>query len=456
MSNAVPQIMDSGQTCRKSTKTRLILTLLICFAFFSFTASVATFNKAWPSLAYALNLTEDTRGTGDLFRLIAYVCGAIACGCLTNPVLRTKLLIGGMFGSALSLGTTATLTLKHPVGFLAMQALFGLGLGFINVAARVWIVELWAGTKRAVAATQTLQFIWAIGTFASFSSVPFLNFIRTVQLPLLIMSCVVAISGLLFIPTIERTSNHVEEYELKDRSHPIGSTQCNMEPVKTCELSTHVVLTLVMLIIALTVAMRSSNVSYLRSFLREGGLNLKTGVGADMFLANGIAFVIGRAIGVLMTFYVKPVTVIIGNLFILAFSNAILYFFSNTPSGWGLWIGSGLLGIGLSTLYGNLFSFTAQLVKLTNKVGSLIVLTGVASSNLYPLVVTWSLPNNQTVLISHNLVMLVSTSLLLICLLMYVKQKRKCSSAILPSEQLPSERLPSDQLPSARLPAILT
>ncbi|KAI1287794.1 hypothetical protein HDE_09843 [Halotydeus destructor] len=159
---------------------------------------------------------------------------------------------------------------------------------------------------------------------------------------------------------------------------------------------------------------------YLRTFLLGTDLQLTHKRSLRINATYNGTYALFRGIGVFLALSVKPVYVIFADLFILLVSTVIFWVYHDT---WELavWFATILMGIGFSTVCGNLFSVASQFVTVTNTVGAILVLAGVSSSALYPWLIGSSVQHEPLVLIYQNFVSITATLFLFSALLFYVK-----------------------------------
>lgn len=144
--------------------------------------------------------------------------------------------------------------------------------------------------------------------------------------------------------------------------------------------------------------MENTTCGYLVEFLISTQLRVSTAI--NMNAVFSAVYAIVRLIG--LALIVKPMYIIVGDLLILGVANCVFYYYFDSTI-YGIWFATVLTTIGVSTIFGNLVSYTSQLVTVPNSVGSLILLSSVTSSAVYLLIIGANIDSHPIVMIQQNL-----------------------------------------------------
>ena len=89
---------------------------------------------------------------------------------------------------------------------------------------------------------------------------------------------------------------------------------------------------------------------FLPTFAHFSELRLTEAEGARMLFGLTLCIAIGRLVGIFIVLKVKPHFILLGNFVLLLTANLVLLLIAQTSVPM-LWVGSCLIGLGLSTVY---------------------------------------------------------------------------------------------------------
>lgn len=131
--------------------------------------------------------------------------------------------------------------------------------------------------------------------------------------------------------------------------------------------------------------------------------DLKLTESASAYVLFGLTgmFAIGRALGVIVIFKVRPEIVISINFVLITIANVILLVWANDNLTM-FWTGCLILGIGYSTMYPSFCAFMEKYLVFTNGIGSFICVVGSIFASVYPLIVGRLIEREAVVLTYTN------------------------------------------------------
>lgn len=131
--------------------------------------------------------------------------------------------------------------------------------------------------------------------------------------------------------------------------------------------------------------------------------DLKMTESAAAYVLTGLTgmFAIGRAIGVILIFKVRPELIICINCVLIMIANLIILIWANNNLTM-FWIGCIILGTGYSTMYPTFCAFMEKYLVFTNAIGSFICVVGSVFASVYPLIVGRLIEKQAVVLTYTN------------------------------------------------------
>jgi hypothetical protein len=170
--------------------------------------------------------------------------------------------------------------------------------------------------------------------------------------------------------------------------------------------------------------MENTNFQYLMVFNISTDLRVSKSQGSFIDAAFQAFYAIGRGLGVFLALWVKPVYIISVDLLIVIVANVVLICLANSSTS-GLWMGSILLGLGFSTVYGNMLSYVFSLTKITNFVGGLLIVSGVVASAIYPVILGGTMDTKPLLLIQANLLSITAVVIFFAILLIHCRWRAR-------------------------------
>lgn len=148
---------------------------------------------------------------------------------------------------------------------------------------------------------------------------------------------------------------------------------------------------------------------FLPTFTHFSELKLTPPEGARVLFGLQLGFSIGRLVGILLVLKIPPHFIFAGNFIILTISNTILFMWGGSSLTW-LWVGSIMIGVGMSTVYPSLYAFVEKYLFVTESVAGIITVAGGFVSSIYPVIVGNSVESNPEILTYVNFVSIIVCS----------------------------------------------
>lgn len=142
---------------------------------------------------------------------------------------------------------------------------------------------------------------------------------------------------------------------------------------------------------------------FLPTYAHFSQMKLSPTEGARVLFGLQLGFTIGRLVGIFLVQKIRPHFIFAGNLVILTISNTILLFWGESSMTL-LWVGSIMIGVGMSTVYPSLYAFVEKYLFVTETVSGIITISGGFVSSIYPVIVGNSVETNPEILMYVNYV----------------------------------------------------
>lgn len=313
--------------------------------------------------------------------------------------------------------------------FFAFGGVLGFSSGLYDASQMVWIIEIWQ--HKAGPFIQAQHFWYAFGTIIpSVIVAPFLNkydhFDATttlasptetsrIHIPFLIIGTLTSIALVfqLFLFTFYRYHTPPmyanENFELIDDAKNIpcpvetdltGNVSINQqENVNVLGISKRKLklITFTVLFLGPYQAMEVSTMQFLPIFGQYSDLNLSESASSYILTGLNVAFAIGRLIGIIIIFKVRPELIIITNFIFIVAGTLILLIWANSSLTM-LWTGSIILGIGYSTMFPSFCAYIEKYLVFTSAIATCIIVFGSTVSAIYPIIVGKFIEHHNVVL----------------------------------------------------------
>lgn len=319
--------------------------------------------------------------------------------------------------------------------FFIAGGVVGTSLGFYDSTQLVWIIEIWQEASGPF--IQTQHFCYAVGTIISpLVIAPFLNKDNNgtnatnstseeqndsrLYIPFSILGAFISLAFafqlFLFVfyryrtplmyadenfKPIDDANNIMMEMERKGREVDLNNQRertvsfggMNVRKAKLVAVTT--------IFIGLYLSMEISTMQFIQTFGQHSDLKMTESASAYVLTALTVMFAIGRGIGIVIIFKVRPELLICLNFLLIILANLILLVWAN-GSLTMFWTASILLGIGLSTTYPSFCAFMEKYLVFTSGIASLIVVAATIGGAVYPLIIGSIIEKNVIVLTYTN------------------------------------------------------
>ncbi len=330
--------------------------------------------------------------------------------------------------------------------FYMFSSLIGLGCGGYDTAQVAWIIDLWRDESPPWILGQ--HFAYSLGTLAP--PIILANFLTNnnvtegagppnqtdLRIPFYIAGSMVILAFIVNIiiyfalhrnrvhlvaTTTTPTANNIQEaiVEPSWERESISSTSSSTSVSVTTALISRnrdtskrkiYIIGLSCCVIGFYSALELCTQQFLPTFAHFSPMKVPPTEGAKVLFGLQLGFTIGRFVGIFLVLKIRSHFIFAGNLVLLSISNTILFIWGGTSMTW-LWVGSIMIGVGMSTVYPSLYAFIEKYLFVTESVSGIITIAGGFVSSIYPLIVGNSVETNPEILMFVNYVSIVVTSI---------------------------------------------
>lgn len=321
--------------------------------------------------------------------------------------------------------------------FFVYSSLIGLGGGGYDTAQVAWIIDIWRDESQPWILTQ--HFAYALGALATplilakfltnDNSTAEFHTASDIRTPFYIVGSLgilaVVINIILYIAFRKRTqvvlvTNNIQEPLIVDSSweHESIESGTSSVSVTTALISRNrdsskrkiYIVGLCCGVIGFYSALELCTEQFLPTYTHFSPMKLSPTDAANVLFGLQLGFTIGRLVGILLILKIEPHYIIAGNFVLLSISNTILYIWGGSSMTM-LWIGSSMIGVGMSTVYPSLYAYIEKYLFITESVSGIITIAGSCMSAIYPIIVGNSIETNPEILMYVNFVSIFVCSL---------------------------------------------
>lgn len=145
---------------------------------------------------------------------------------------------------------------------------------------------------------------------------------------------------------------------------------------------------------------------FLPTYAHFSPMQLSPTEGAKVLFGLQLGFTIGRLVGIFLVLKIQPHFIFAGNLIVLTIANTILFIWGGTSMSL-LWVGSIMIGVGMSTVYPALYAFVEKYLLITETVSGTITIASGLIASIYPVIVGNSVEKNPEILMYVNYVSII-------------------------------------------------
>lgn len=324
------------------------------------------------------------------------------------------------------------------ITFFVIGGVLGTSLGFYDSTQMVWIIEIWQEASGPY--IQTQHFCYALGTIISpLVIAPFLNTDDNIAknttiaskssftssatqegsnlyIPFTILGVFISFAFIFQIflfmfyryrtppmyanenfKQIDDANNTMLELE---QSRPVTNNQEHNENMGISVRKVKLV-AVTTIFIGVYLAMEVSTMQFIPIFGQYSNLKMTESASTYILTALTGMFAIGRVIGIIIIFKVRPELIICINFIFIIIANFILLMWA-TGNSTMFWIACTLLGIGQSTTFPSFCAFMEKYLVFTSAIASLVVVVATIVGAVYPLIIGSFIEKNVIVLTYTN------------------------------------------------------
>lgn len=281
------------------------------------------------------------------------------------------------------------------VVFFVMGAVFGFASGLYDAAQVVWIIEIWQEKAGPFILSQHL--FYAIGAnIPSLVIAPFLVEIDAsmaattsrIYIPFTILGTIPTLAFLfqlllfvfcryytppMYVSNTTDCSTQIDPNTMDAKIFGISVNKLKLIAITSVFLGAHQ-------------GMEACTQQFIPTFGQYSDLKMTESASAYVLTGLTAAYAIGRAIGILIIFKVRPEILICLNFVLILIANCILLIWANDNLTM-FWIGCIIIGAGFATMFPTFCAFMEKYLLFTNAVGSIVCVVASVFASTYPLIV---------------------------------------------------------------------
>ncbi|XP_037045646.1 sodium-dependent glucose transporter 1-like isoform X2 [Bradysia coprophila] len=330
-------------------------------------------------------------------------------GFIANYMNRQIIVMAALAGIAFSLYMIPHCPTQ--MVFFVVGAVFGLASGLYDAAQVVWIIEIWQEKAGPFILSQHL--FYAIGAnIPSLVIAPFLDEHDTliterssrIYIPFTILGAI-STSALLFQLLLFIFCRYYKPpmYVSKNNDDVSTRTDVNATDAKIFGINVNKLKLIAVTSVFLGAhqGMEACTQQFIPIFGQYSDLKLTESASAYVLTSLTAAYAVGRAIGVIIIFKVRPEIIICINFVLIFVANCILLIWASNNLTM-FWIGCIMIGAGFSTMFPTFCAFMEKYLVFTNAVGSIVCVVASVFASTYPLIVGHLIKERAVVLTYTN------------------------------------------------------
>ncbi|CAG7786312.1 unnamed protein product [Allacma fusca] len=389
-------------------------------------------------LDFSHKLNESVDSVAIVFTVLtaAYLVGALFTGIASLYIPRPVSVL-----LVLSLMTIPLFTIPYTESLMMLYvhaAIVGFGVGGLDASQAAWIIDIWR--HEAAPFILSLHFAASVGSLIpplilgpylteeedkacnettitiSTSTSTELPYESKLQVPFTIgasITCIsIVIQVFMYISVFRQNKsassnqntkngekNEVEEVEMEESSKDASTAT---EAASSSGLvRTIMLVVLCCCVIGFYQGLELCTAQFIPTFAHFSKVCLSEKESARIAFGLQMGFASGRLGGIFLVLKIAPHFILAGNFLLLLISNIILLVWGGSNVTW-LWIGSVVIGLGMSTVYAAVYAFVEKYLFVTDRIASTVAVCGGLVSAIYPIVVGKSVEHNPEVLTYVN------------------------------------------------------
>lgn len=336
----------------------------------------------------------------------------ITDGFIANYINRQIIVMVALTGFAFSLYVIPHCPTQ--LLFFVVGGVFGFSSGLYDAAQVVWIIEIWQ--EKAGPFILSQHFFYAVGaTIPSLVIAPFLverdtSIIATtsrIYIPFTILGAITT-SALLFQLLLFIFCRYYTPpmYVSKNNDENMGDstqTDLNSSDAKIFGINVNKLKLIVVTSVFLGAhqGMEACTQQFIPIFGQYSDLKLTESASAYVLTGLTAAYAVGRGLGVIIIFKIRPEIIICINFVLILIANCILLIWANNNLTM-FWISSIMIGSGFATMFPTFCAFMEKYLVFTNAIGSIICVVASVFASTYPLIVGHLIKERAVVLSYTN------------------------------------------------------
>ncbi|KAG4071203.1 hypothetical protein HA402_001193 [Bradysia odoriphaga] len=422
--------MPDSAFSTSSRKVKFIVSLAVYYSNFVLGVCITFLSPLVLELTNIFDSTVDQVSEVFTIILVCYLASALVCTLIFKCVNRQLivLLLLSLITSSFFLIPSAT-NLNE---FFVYSSLIGLGGGGYDTAQVAWIIDIWRDESSPWILTQ--HFAYSLGTLAP--PIILANFLTNgnatdkldtttahdIRIPFYIAGSLAIIAVVINIiiyltfrkrtavvlvtsniqePLIVDTSWERESIDSRSSSSGVSVTTALISRNRDSSKRKIYIIGLCCGVIGFYSALELCTQQFLPTYTHFSPMKLSPTEAAKVLFGLQLGFTIGRLVGIFLILKIQPHFIFAANLILLAISNTILYIWGGSSMTM-LWVGSVMIGVGMSTVYPSLYAYIEKYLFITESVSGVITIAASCMSAIYPLIVGNSIETNPEILIYVN------------------------------------------------------
>ncbi|KAJ6643567.1 Sodium-dependent glucose transporter 1 [Pseudolycoriella hygida] len=417
-----------------SRRTKYIVSFAVYYCNLVFGAGVTFLSPLVLEFTRRFNASVDEISRVFTIILICYMSSALLCTLLFKCVNRQFVVLFLLSFVACSFFLIPAAT--NLTQFYLFSSLIGVGSGGYDTAQVAWIIDIWRDESAPWILSQ--HFAYSLGTLGppliishflpsnhSTEATGFGTDALDIHIPFYITGSMtilaVAINFVIFFTFLNRNpvisiGNNIQEAVVvpsTQRGSISSSSSTSSISASTPLLPRNrnrnllkrkiYLIVLSCCVIGFYSALELCTQQFLPTYAHFSPMKLSPTEGARVLFGLQLGFTIGRFVGIFLVQKISPHFIFTGNLILLTISNTILFV-------WGghsitlLWVGSIMIGVGMSTVYPSLYAFIEKYLFITESVSGIITVSSSFVAAMYPVIVGNSVETNPEILMYVNYV----------------------------------------------------
>lgn len=293
----------------------------------------------------------------------------------------------------------ATSLMQLIIAFLV----YGYCFGFFETGCNLVMIHLW--NKSADPFMQSMQFAFGLGSLiAPLAAAPFLSpeggtdTESLIIYPYCALAVIILINGMSFLFWFKYSRSEDVKGDVYDdiKSQDITSNEL-IDRSQSSKIWSRIVISVVLLFMHIYVGIEMTIGSYIATYVVQSGLHMTKVAGADLTTLFWASFTIAKLAAIPTVRYLgNEKTISVSLIFMLA-SSVMLVIFGQTSVPL-LVLGIVLMGVGLASIFGCVYTFLNNYRILSSRIASWVVILAVLAEVSFPAFISLFIDSNPAAL----------------------------------------------------------